>query len=234
MEHINLQVQSRSKTGKGANRRLRASGFVPAVIYGKGIESVLVALDPRVIVDALNGDYGKNTVFALQVEGDDKTYTVLIRDFQVHPWRRVLEHVDFWAIQADQELVLDVPLDRQGRAPLEAVGGRVRQTRPAIKVRCLPVNIPAAIPVDMTVLPIESTGISVSELIMPEGVEALYKSDYKIIDVRIPPIIEEEEEEEEIEGEEGEEGEGADGDKGGDAAPAEASSDAADGGGDGA
>jgi large subunit ribosomal protein L25 len=230
MEHINLQVQSRSQTGKGPNRRLRDTGFIPAVIYGKGIESVAVSVEPRMVVDALNGTYGRNTVFDLQVEGSDTTYTVLIRDFQVHPWRRVLEHVDFWAIQADQELLLNVPLAREGHAPLESVGGQVRQTRATVKIRCLPAHIPAAISVDMTALAMDASAFRISELVMPEGVEALYKSDYTIIDVRIPLLIEEVEEEDETEGEEGE-GEGgeagaasaektpdSDGNKGGDAA----------------
>jgi large subunit ribosomal protein L25 len=189
MGHVNLEVQGRSETGKGPNRRLRAEGRVPAVVYGKGIETVLVSVLPRPVVDALNGEYGRNTVFDLQVEDGGPSHTVIMRDFQLHPWRRTLEHIDFWAIGDGTELVLDVPLRREGRAALESIGGKVRQTRATVKIRCLPANIPAAIPVDMTRLTMDSVGLKVSELKMPEGVEALYKSDYKIIDVRVPKAV---------------------------------------------
>ena len=72
MSYPVINAPVRTELGKGPNRRLRASGMFPAVLYGKGKEPVSLVLEPRQIADLLNGTYGKNTVISLQIEGEEK------------------------------------------------------------------------------------------------------------------------------------------------------------------
>jgi len=154
---------------------------------------------PKDVLKILEGDMGRNTPINLQVDGEKGTQLTLIKDLQIHPWRRTIKHVDFWAISDDGNLVLSVPLRRVGRSELEKLGGRVQMVRKSMKVRCTPANIPATIDFDMTQLP-ENNLVMASQIMMPEGVTPLFKNDFKVLHVKVPKAVEPEE----VEGEEGE------------------------------
>ncbi|MEZ4264991.1 MAG: 50S ribosomal protein L25 [Myxococcota bacterium] len=188
MDHANIQAVSRTATGKGHNRRLRVDGSVPAVVYGIG-EPLSLSIVPKEMTRVLKGAYGRNTIIDLQVEGEASPRLVIVRDYQVHPWRRTLIHLDFWQITEDRPLVVEVPFVRTGRSAGERVGAKVTQTVFSMKVRCLPANIPASIEYDMTSLPSESLNITVSQVPMPEGVEAVYKHDYNMFRHKMPVAV---------------------------------------------
>lgn len=205
MERPVVNAEIRSETGKGANRRLRADGRCPAVVYGSGVDPVAISVDPRGMADLLNGTYGRNTVMDLQVDGEDSTRLVIIKDIQLHAIRRNLMHMDLWQIPADKHLNLRVPFRRVGISEAEKLGAVVRQSRPVVNVRCLPDDIPPAIEFDMTTLEGEFPAVNISEVPMPEGVEPTYKSDYNILRLSaaramIEPTAAELEEEEGAEG----------------------------------
>ncbi|MGM0574625.1 MAG: 50S ribosomal protein L25 [Myxococcota bacterium] len=184
MERAIIQAEIRERTGKGANRRIRAEGRIPAILYGNGKEPTAIAVDPVPVAKTLNGPYGRNTVCDLTVDGEDTPRMAIIRDFQLHPWKRMLEHVDFWEITPETELVVDVPLERSGRSEAEKAGGQAFQTRYEVRVRCLPEKIPAAITYDMSHIGTGSHQIMMSQVPLPEGVTAEYKHDYNVIRVK--------------------------------------------------
>lgn len=186
IEQVELAAKPRTETGKGANRRLRAEGLVPGIVYGAKKEPVNVSVVPKPLVKILHSVRGKNTPLALKIEGESEPRLCIIKDMQVHPVRRTVRHVDFWEVLPDQRVVVDVPFKRVGRSNWERIGARVRLTRHDVKVRCKVLEIPEFVSFDMTDVPDGKMNIPISRVTMPEGVEAVYKHDYSIIQVRPP------------------------------------------------
>ena len=214
MEFIKLNVNKRKNTGKGAARRMRRSGFVPAVVYGVGIETFNVSVEPRAIVQALAGPMRLNTVLKLNVEGEDKPREIiaLVRDHQYHPVRRSLQHVDFLAIDVNKSIRVNVPVNHVGRSLGEQAGGNLTQVFRALPVDCLPDRIPAEIVIDVTALELGGH-ITVKDIVLPEGSTAALPGEQSVFTVTMPKAEKVEEvvvEGEAAEGEaaaEGEEGE---------------------------
>ena len=181
MERPTLNVSVRENTGKGHNRRLRASGEIPGVLYGQGKTPVSFSVGPKPVVAMLNGDFGKNTVMNVAIEGQSETRLAIVKDFQIHPWKRTLVHLDLWEIAESTPLSIEVPFKKVGISAVEQAGQKVRITRSTVKVRCTAADIPVAIEYDMTTLPADAAGLRISSVPMPEGVEALYKHDYNLL-----------------------------------------------------
>ncbi|MCB9729843.1 MAG: 50S ribosomal protein L25 [Deltaproteobacteria bacterium] len=189
MEHANIEASNRTATGKGPNRRLRAAGAVPAVVYGETEQPVSVSVVPKEMTRVLKGPWGRNTIIDLAVEGESSPRMVIVRDYQVHPWRRTLVHVDFWQITEDKQLVVEVPFERAGRSAGERIGAKVTQTCHSVKVRCKPADIPTAVVYDMTTMPSETLNITISQVPMPDGVEAVYKHDFNVLRHKMPVAV---------------------------------------------
>ena len=188
MARATLNADSRTETGKGVSRRLRSAGRVPSVLYGKGTDPKTLSVAPKDVLKILEGEHGRNTPIDLQVEGEKGTHLTIIKELQVHPWKRTLKHVDFWEISEDGQIAVAVPLRRVGRSELEKLGGRVQMVRRTMKVRCKPADIPATIDFDMTQLP-ENNLVMASQMNMPEGVTPLYRNDFKVLHVKVPKTV---------------------------------------------
>ena len=188
MARATLNADSRTETGKGVSRRLRSAGRVPAVLYGKGTDPKALSVAPKDVLKILESERGRNTPIDLQVEGEKGTHLTIIKELQVHPWKRTLKHVDFWEISEDGQITVAVPLRRVGRSELEKLGGRVQMVRKTMKVRCTPANIPATIDFDMTQLP-ENNLVMASQMNMPEGVTPVFKNDFKVLHVKVPKTV---------------------------------------------
>lgn len=188
MTRQTLTVSPRTETGKGPNRRLRMAGTVPAVVYTKGKAPISVQADPKAVVAVLNGPYGKNAPVDLSVEGEATPRLALIQNYTVHPFKRTLEHIDFWEISPDSILTITVPFSGEGKSESEKQGGRVRFTRDDILVRCKPADVPQKITFDMTSLPAGDHNLTVSKIPMPPGVTAYFKHDYSLIQVFLPKV----------------------------------------------
>ncbi len=209
MARPTMDAALRKETGKGYNRRLRAAGKVPAVIYGNGKASTAVSVNPKEVVSYLNGEFGRNTILNVNVEGETEPRLCIFKDHQVHPWKRTLLHLDLWEIDPDKPLVLQVPFGRTGYHESEKLGGRVEIVRRTLKVSCLPADLPPIIEYDVSQEDAESVGVRISQLTMPDGLTALYKTDFAVLRIRPPKMAEEEELEEGAEEEGAEETEEA-------------------------
>jgi large subunit ribosomal protein L25 len=212
MEFISLNVNKRKNTGKGAARRMRRTGVVPAIVYGQGIEAFSVSVEPAAIVKALAGPMRLNTVLKLSVLGDAKPQEIIavVRDHQYHPVRRSLQHVDFLAIDVTKPIRVQVPLLRTGRSVGEAGGGVLTQVFRSLPVDCLPDRIPADIQVDVTALEL-GHHINVKEIVLPEGVTIGLPAEQSLFTVTTPKA--EKVEETTATAAEGEAAAGADGEK---------------------
>jgi large subunit ribosomal protein L25 len=153
-----LQAQKREGRGKNEARRLRASGRIPAVVYGveKG-KAVEIAVDPKTLLRILHSESGVNTLIGLQLDGGDTR--VLVKEYQVDPIDHKLLHADFYQVAMDKTLTVTVPVVLKGEAKgVKQQGGIVDFVNREIEIEVLPGDIPENITVD------------VSELMLHEGV----------------------------------------------------------------
>ena len=183
MSTVALQANGRQETGKGANRRLRAAGSVPAVVYGVGTDETLnVAVKPIDIVRVLKSTMGANTVLQLEVDGKAGP-KVLIKDYQLHPVKRTLLHVDLLAVSDDKPVRVPVPVDYLGVSPLEKLGAKRRVLSRTVLVSCLPGDIPEKLEYSMEGIE-RPVVVYASELQLPGNVTPAYKHDFAVVSVR--------------------------------------------------
>jgi large subunit ribosomal protein L25 len=215
-KNTELQALPRAETGKGANRKLRYAGRIPAIMYGKDMEPVGLSLDQKATDYLFERISVENTIVSLYVEGEDEPVRALIREIQSLPHKPGILHVDFLRIQKGVAVELEIPVSLEGiPVGVRESGGVMEQMINEIRVRCIPSLIPEVIALDVTDLGVGDS-LHVSDVELDERVEILVDEARTICNVAVPKIIEvetEEEDEEGLEGEEGEEGaEAAEGD----------------------
>jgi large subunit ribosomal protein L25 len=180
MQVIKLAIEPRTETGKGAARKLRREGRVPAVLYRDGNEPVMFSFDPEEFEYALRRGANRNSLFELNVDGTPRL--CLIKEFQRHPVTRRVRHMDFYEVVADKPVVVKVRVMPQGRAEGTKLGGQLNVLRRTLDVRCLPAYIPASIDVNVTPLKVGDF-IRVASIVAPEQTEILFESNFNVISV---------------------------------------------------
>lgn len=204
-DDIILAAETGRATGSAASRRLRSTGKVPAVLYGRGAEPAPLTVDWRDLRAALTTDKGLNALLTLQV-GRKKTKAI-VKEMQRHPVRRDVLHVDFLAVDVDVAITTDVPIVLEGEPTLVLrEQGVVDQVLNALIVQAKPDAIPGHLSVDVSELEIGHT-ITVADIVLPDGVTTEVDPDETVVTAKLTSLaLAEEEEVVEGEGEEGEEG----------------------------
>ena len=164
-----LQAEKREGRGKNEARRLRASGRIPAVVYGtdKG-KANEISVDPKVLMRILHSESGVNTLIGLEGAGLATGGKVLVKEYQLDPIDHRLLHADFYAVAMDKKLTVTVPVVLKGEPKgVKQQGGIVDFVNREIEIECLPADIPEHIDID------------ISELMLHQGVRVrdLPKSD---------------------------------------------------------
>jgi large subunit ribosomal protein L25 len=187
MDFAKVSVEVRNNVGKGAARRIRASGKVPGVLYGRHAAPVSVSFDARLLLKSLDKEKRRNTVFALSLDqgGNGESVTAMIREAQIDPISQRLVHVDFLRVDLDQEVHVTVPLVLTGKAVGVVNGGQLHQSMHVLSVAAKPAAIPSKIEVDVTALEI-GTAVHVSDLKLGEGVRALIDAREAVASVVAP------------------------------------------------
>ncbi|MCI0433373.1 MAG: 50S ribosomal protein L25/general stress protein Ctc [Gemmatimonadetes bacterium] len=188
--NASLAAQSRSGTGKGPNRRLRAAGRVPAVVYGHGDQTRSVSIDAHELERLFSRIQVENTIITLDIDGESAPVRTLVREVQSHPVRNHVIHVDFYQIHAGERITLEIPIRLVGQSVGVKAGGILQHNLDVLEVTCLPDAIPEAIDVDITLLEVGDS-IHVSDIAIPEGVEVEVEGDRTVCSV-IPPVVVEE------------------------------------------
>jgi large subunit ribosomal protein L25 len=216
-----LEVVRREVEGSRANRRLRRSGRVPAVIYGGEVDCLPVSVDARELRHALQA---AGAVIELTLDGE--TTNAVLKDAQRDPVRGDTWHVDFLRVRMDVAIQSTVTLELTGAedAPGHTEGGVLEQQLREVQIEALPGDIPESIVYDASKMELNDT-LHVSDLTAPSGVTILDEPDIVIASLTLPRLEVEEPEvetETELVGEDGEpiEGEAAEGAEG--EAPADA------------
>jgi large subunit ribosomal protein L25 len=180
-----LTVSLRQGSGRGAAIKLRQQGKVPGVCYGASpegrIDPLSVVVDIKALRAALDPVRKQNTVIDLTIDGDKpRKLHALVKDYQLHPLRREITHVDFLAIDPNKEVVASVPLEFIGK-PLGAIeGGQLRTVLRSIEVKAKPSDIPVKLTIDVSPLEIGDV-IHVSAITLPAGVTAVTGRDLAVV-----------------------------------------------------
>lgn len=202
MPEYKLAAENRSEAGKGAARRLRASGRVPAVLYGHGTKPQHLSVDARQFGQALRTDAGVNVLISLEVGRDQ--HLALAKEIQRHPVKGTLIHVDFIQVRRGEKVHVQVPVHLVGEAPGVLEGGIVDQDLYQLSVEAEVTAVPEAVDADVSGLSIGDV-LRVADLKAPEGAVILDDPEASVVSVVAPTV------EPEPEAEEAEEGEAAEG-----------------------
>ncbi len=184
-----IEAQTRTPGGKNANRRLRKSGKIPAVIYGPGKQPMVVTVDPGEVKAILHSETGRNTIFAVNVDGSEQG-NAMVKDYQLDPVNGNLIHTDFLEIAMDRLLTLTVNIEVVGEAEgVKLDGGIMDIVTRSIEVECLPGDIPESIKVDVSALKINDY-IRVKNIQADAKVKILTDPEVVVVTI-VPPIKEE-------------------------------------------
>ncbi len=215
-EKFDLIAEYREDKGKGASRRLRREGRVPAIIYGAGRPPRSLSFDHNKVLRQLENESFYSSVLNIKV--GEKSQAAIVKDIQRHPARPIVMHIDLQRIVEDEVIKMNVPIHFIGGEDAVGVrqgGGSVSHLRTDVEVVCLPKDLPEYFEVDITELELDGM-MYLSDLIVPEGVEIPELAQevaqiQPIVSIHIVKevVIEEEVEAEavdieEVEGEEGE------------------------------
>jgi len=199
IEKIVVEVEPRTDTGKGACRRMRAAGRVPANVYGLNRSPFSLSVVPSRIEEVLRGEAGHNAMLTLSMQGGKESREVMMRELQRDPVTERLVHIDFVRVDVTQKVQVDVPLQLQGLAAgVKNEGGVLDFVHRFVQISCLPTHIPGHMDLDVSALNI-GQHISAGELELGEGLELLDPPEMILVVVSAPRA---EEEPEVAEGEE--------------------------------
>jgi large subunit ribosomal protein L25 len=189
MATATLAAELRTETGKGAARKLRATGRVPAVIYGHNREAQGLSVNARELNRLLEHIAAGSTVIELDGLGAGATRT-LIREIQRHPLKRHIVHVDFQELVVGEKVTVAVPLVFVGTAVgVREQGGLLEEVMRQIQISVDPANMPNHIDVDVSNLTIGHP-LHVRDLALPAGVTALDDADATVVAVAAPRTTE--------------------------------------------
>src|SRR5439155_10377260 len=216
MEEVTLTAELGRPTGSRSSRRLRATGKVPAVLYGHGTDPMALCVDSRELRNALTGDAGLNALITLQV--DSESHLAMARHLQRHPVKGSVDHVDFVIVRRDEIVSADVPITLVGEATeLHQNDGIVEQQLFSLAIKAKPMDIPSGIEADISGLVI-GEAVRVADLKLPAGVETEVDPEEAVVVGQPPTAVELPEPAEGEEAAEGEEGAEAAAAEGGEAA----------------
>lgn len=205
MSQVSLQAEAGRSPGSRESRRIRRSGRVPAIVYGKGIKDpVPVAVDAHALRLALHTEAGANAIINLEIEGGD-SLTTMARVIERHPFKNEYRHIDFVTIDLSEKVTAEVAIQFEGTPVGVREGGVFSPRRTHVLIEVLPTEIPSSIELDVSEVELNDS-LRIEDLPELEGIEYLEDADAVVMSVTVPAAeVEEEPEIDEDELEEGEE-----------------------------
>lgn len=205
-----LEATDRSDLGKGASRRLRRlQDLVPGIVYGGSKKPQSISLEHRIIKKAIENEAFYSHVLTLTIDG--KKEKVILKAMQRHPYKPVVQHMDFQRIDMNKPVHIHVPLHflNEKTAPGVQAGGQISHHMADLAISCLPGDLPEFIEVDLANLQLDES-IYLSNLVLPEGVTSTVLAhgttqEMPVVSIHLPKLVVEEE----VETEETAEGEKA-------------------------
>jgi len=171
MNQFEVTAEVRQDQGKGASRRLRRAGKVPAIVYGAGKEATSLTLRHSEMLRHLEHEAFYSHILSLKI--GDQVEQVVLKDLQRHPAKPIIMHADFMRVSESEKIIMHIPLHFLNETACVGVkqgGGVVSHQMVEIEIRCLPKDLPEFISVDLLNLQLGQI-IHLSELTLPAGVE---------------------------------------------------------------
>jgi len=189
-DNFDLIAELREDQGKGASRRLRHKGKVPAIIYGAGRPPRSLMLDQNKVLKKLENESFYSSILNIKV--GEKSQAAILKDLQRHPAKHMIMHMDFQRIVDDVEIKMNIPLHFLGEDVAPGVkdgGGSVSHLMNDVEVSCLPKHLPEYLEVDVSELELDAM-LNLSDIKLPEGVEILglvagEESDQGIVSIHV-------------------------------------------------
>jgi large subunit ribosomal protein L25 len=183
-----LDAEFRETQGKGASRRLRHEGKVPAILYGGHLGARALTLSHQKLALMLDNERFYSTILSLRV--GDQTQAAILKDVQRHPYKNAVVHVDFQRVEENEKIRISIPLHFKGASVSPGVknqGGLVSHMRTEVEVSCLPKDLPEFVEVDISGLSLNES-IHLSQLKVPEGVTLvdIAKEDAAVVAIHSP------------------------------------------------
>ena len=186
MSTASLSASVRTETGKGAARKIRQAGNIPAVIYGHGREAQSLMINARETDKLLKSIAISSTVIELSIDG--KSARTLIREVQRHPFKRTITHIDFQELVAGETVSVHCPIVYVGVPEgVRLEGGLLDQIMHQLHIEVDPSAIPNHIDVDVSALKIGNT-LHVSDLVLPAGIKVLDEPGNTVCIVQVPKV----------------------------------------------
>ncbi|MEA3280156.1 MAG: 50S ribosomal protein L25/general stress protein Ctc [Thermodesulfobacteriota bacterium] len=202
MELIELKTNIRTSVGDGPARALRRNKQIPAVLYGRGTETVLLSVDISKLERVLKKSAVSQLLLNLVIQnGETYTKTAMVKELQTHPVSRDFLHIDFYEIAMERKIKVNVPVITKGKSEGVELGGMLQIIRRELEVLCLPLEIPESIEIDITDLGIGDS-VHVNEISLEGDAEMQADVNFTVLTILSPKTAEEEEVSEEEEGEE--------------------------------
>lgn len=210
MQQETLRADKRVSSGSRPARRLRREGQVPAIVYGRDLDTVSVRVSDRDLYSILHTEAGLNALINLEIE-DGGSVLAVAREVQRDPVRGDITHLDFIKVSLDEEIEAEVSLQLVGTPiGVREDQGLVEAIETTLMIRALPTQIPNTVELDIADLSV-GDGLKVADLPQIEGVTYLADEEAPLVTILAPTVVEEEVPEELLEGLEGEEVEGVEG-----------------------
>ncbi len=183
-----LLAEFREDQGKGASRRLRRDGKVPAILYGGHSDARSLSVSHQKLLIMLEQERFYSTILSLKV--GEESQPAILKDVQRHPFKNAILHIDFQRVEDNQKIRISIPLHFKGEAVSPGVksqGGIVSHMRTQVEVSCLPKDLPEFIEVDLSNLALNES-IHLSQLPLPAGVQLvdLAKEDSAVVAIHSP------------------------------------------------
>jgi large subunit ribosomal protein L25 len=193
MKSVPLKAYPRTQTRRGGAKKLRDTGRVPAVIYGRQVKPQNLEISAKEIGDLIHHSASENLLVDLSVENDARAKRLaLVQEIQHHPLDGKVLHVDFHEVAENEKVIVNVPVETVGEAAgVKNSGGVLEHIMFKLKVRCLPKDLPEQITVDVTSLEL-GKAFHLGEIKAPAGVEIIGDKSMPVVTVAMPRTEEEE------------------------------------------
>ncbi|MBI2266835.1 MAG: 50S ribosomal protein L25 [Armatimonadetes bacterium] len=187
MKQITIEAEKRDSCGKGHARQSRRAGYLPGVLYGKGLEPLPLRIESRAFLQALHTEAGSHVLVNLKIQANGGSHDELciIKEMQKDVFQRHVIHVDFHHISLKEKIRTNVPVHIRGEAPGVKAGGVLEQHYWELEVEALPLDLPEALDVDISSLEI-GDHISVKDLAPPEGTAIIEEPDEIVVALHAP------------------------------------------------
>ncbi len=200
MQNFEINAKVRTDIGKGASRRMRHAGLIPAIIYGAGKDPVSLSLSHNEITKNLSNESFYSNILTINIDGNSEP--AVLKDLQRHPYKPSILHLDLQRVSDTEKLSLRVPLhfiNEDSCAGVKQDGGKISHQMTEVEISCLPKDLPEFIEVDLASVKAGEI-VHLSSLTMPENVDlVLAHGDLPVASVNLPRGVQEEEEEEKTE-----------------------------------